>query len=99
MKALLACGLVVCFAVFASAQAGAPGFKDPPLRSAPSVTTIRAKSLTVRDAGGGVIIRSEPNGLIELLGPHVVEVDEAEVFVATDTAVLRGQVTMRPGYR
>jgi hypothetical protein len=33
MKSLIAFGLVMCFAVLASAQAGAPAAMDPPLRA------------------------------------------------------------------
>ena len=94
MKTLLACGLVVCFAVLASAQTGAPAAIDPPLREAPSLTIIKAKSITLRYADGTPHVMTGLTSF-ELLGPRVIEADEADVFIDTNEAVLRGSVTMR----
>jgi hypothetical protein len=93
MKALLACGLVVCFAVLAGAQAGAPA-TTPTLRPAPSLTIIKAKSMIIRN-GEGRVIRTGENSSIELLGPRVIEADEAEIFMGTDEAIVRGSVSIR----
>ena len=93
MKSLLACGLVVCFAVLASAQTRAPAAIDPPLQPAPSLTVIKAKSITLRYADG------RPHAMtgmtsFELHGPRVIEADTAEHIIETDETVLRGPVTM-----
>ena len=93
MKSLLVFGIVACFAVLASAQAGAPSAIDPPLREAPSFTIIKAK-ITLRYADGTPHVMTGMTSF-ELEGPRVIEADEAEVFIDSGDAVLRGQVRMR----
>ena len=94
MKTLLACGLVICFAVLASAQTGAPAAIDPPLRPAPSLTILRGKSITLRYADGRMQVMTGMTSF-ELLGPRVIEVEEAEYNIDTDVAILRGPATLR----
>lgn len=94
MKSIFICGLVLSFAVLASAQTGAPAAIAPPLREAPSLTIIKAKSITLRRADGS---RHVMTGLtsFELQGPRVIEADEADISMDSGEAILRGQVTMR----
>ena len=95
MRTLVACGgLVICFAVLAGAQARAPAGIDPPLREAPSLTIIKAKSITLRYADGTPHVMTGLKSF-ELEGPRIIEADEADVFIDSDEAVLRGSVTMR----
>jgi hypothetical protein len=66
----------------------------PPLREAPSLTIIKAKSITLRYADGTPHVMTGLTSF-ELLGPRVIEADDADVFIDTNEAVLRGSVTMR----
>lgn len=95
MKSLLVLGMVVSLAVLASAQAVAPAAIDPPLREAPSFTIIKARSITLRYSDGTPHVMT---GLqtFEFEGPRVIQADEADVFMDTGEATLRGAVTMRP---
>lgn len=94
MKSILICGLVVCFAVLASAQTGAPTANNPPLREAPSLTIIKANSITLRRADGTPHVVTGLKSF-EMEGPRMIEADEAVVFIDSGEAILRGQVTMR----
>ena len=90
MKSILVVILVVGFAVFASAQAGAPAAAiNPPLREAPSLTIIRAKSITLK--GSPMVGMTS----FEMQGPRIIEAEEAEISMDTDEAFLRGTVRMR----
>jgi len=93
IPSLLACSIVACFTVLASAQASAPPAIHPPLREAPSFTIIQSKSITLRYSDGTPHVMPGMTS-IEIQGPPVIEADSGDVFIDTD-AVLRGSVTMR----
>ena len=93
MKSLLVFGIVVGVTALASAQAGAPAAIDPPLREAPSFTIIKAR-ITLRYSDGTPHVMTGLKSF-EVRGPRVIEADEADVFMDSDEAVLRGSVRMR----
>ena len=94
MKCLLSLALIAGLTSLASAQVSAPavGQNAPPLKPAPSLTVINARKMTIHR---GSSVMEGTDFRFELLGPRQIEVDEAEHFMATDTTILRGVVTMR----